>query len=101
MLGVGVGGNFVCETMGNMRRRMKVYIYILLGGMPNGIRTATLIKIQFFWDLTPCRLVNNYRRFGVPYSLRLQGTAVQCEVMYPESGGSKLLNRKETAYRQT
>ena len=41
--GKGEGGNFVCETIGNMRTRMKVHIYILIEGMPDKIRTATLI----------------------------------------------------------
>jgi hypothetical protein len=50
----------VCETMGNVLTRIKAHIHILLGGIPGEIRTAMLIKIQIFWDLTSCRLVNNY-----------------------------------------
>jgi hypothetical protein len=91
----------VCGTMGNALTRIKFHIYLLLGGMPDEIRTAMLIEIQNFWKLRSCLLANNYRRFGIPYSLRLQGTAVQCEVTYPESGGSKVVNRSGTARRQT
>ena len=91
----------MCETMCNVLTRIKVRICILLGGMPDKIRTAMLIKIQTFWNLTPWRLVNNYRHFGVTYSLRLRGTVAQCEAIYPESGGSKLLNKSGTAYQQT
>lgn len=34
----------MCETVSNIRTRMKVHTYILLAGMPDEIRTATLIK---------------------------------------------------------
>ena len=27
-------------------------------------REAVVLKIQVFWDVTPCRLVYSYRRFG-------------------------------------
>ena len=29
-----------------------------------GFLSAMLLKIRVFWDVTPCLLVNNYRRFG-------------------------------------
>lgn len=43
------------------------------------VLTVVLIKIQVFWDVTPCGLVNNrsYRRFEHAYRLPLQGQAVQ------------------------
>jgi hypothetical protein len=36
-----------------------------------------LLKIQVFWDVTPCRLVNSFRRSERFYCRRLQGQAVQ------------------------
>jgi len=39
----------------------------------------TLSKIQVFWDVTRCRLVNSYRRFEVLLYLQLQFSAVQEE----------------------
>jgi len=35
--------------------------------------TAVLLKIRFFWDVKPCRLVNVYRHFEPQYCLHLQG----------------------------
>jgi hypothetical protein len=32
-----------------------------------------LIKITYFWDLTPCCLVDKYQGLGVTYCLHLQG----------------------------
>ena len=41
------------------------------------VLTAMLFDIQVFWDVTPCRLANSYRRFGRSWFLRLQGQTVQ------------------------
>jgi hypothetical protein len=46
------------------------------------------MKIQAFWDVTPCRLVNNYQSFGEVCYLALD---------HSEDGGSKLL-RKVSKY---
>jgi len=29
-----------------------------------GVLTAVFLKIKFFWDIMPFRLVNTYTRFG-------------------------------------
>ena len=79
---VNVGGGGVIwfvRQLGSILTKIKIHIYTLLSGMPDESLTAMLMESQDFWDLTPCRLVNNYWRFGGPCSLRLQGTVVHEE----------------------
>ena len=40
------------------------------------VLSAVLLKIQAFWDVTPCRPVKMYRRFEVSYCLHLQDLLV-------------------------
>jgi len=48
-----------------------------------GCRYSTLLygSNQVVWDVTPCRLVEIYRRFEVLQSLQLQRQAVQEEFL--------------------
>lgn len=39
--------------------------------------TATMMKIQILWDVTPCPLVKIYQSFGKVYCLHLQGLIFQ------------------------
>jgi hypothetical protein len=52
-------------------------------------------KIQVFWNMMTCRLVNSYQRFAEAFSLHLQGLGSQrrlcLERLYPEDGGSQNL----------
>jgi len=42
-----------------------------------GVLTGVLVKIAVFWSVTPCCLVNSYRRLEVSCTLHLQSQAVQ------------------------
>jgi hypothetical protein len=47
------------------------------------------VKIQIFWNVTPCRLVNSYRRFGGAQCLRLHDIGL----LDPSRRRSPLLSR--------
>jgi hypothetical protein len=40
------------------------------------VLTEVWFAVQVFWDVTPCVLVNSYRRFGGTYYLHLLSQAV-------------------------
>ena len=44
---------------------------------------AVLLKIQVFWDIASCRLLNSYRHFGGAKCLHIQGSeqADECRQM--------------------
>jgi hypothetical protein len=50
--------------------RLKIMILTLYVGRNSKydarfeVLTAMLLKIEVFWDVTTCRLLNSYRRFG-------------------------------------
>jgi len=46
------------------------------------VLTAVLMKIQVFWDVAPCRLVNNNRYFGGPQCFLPQSQAVLDELFF-------------------
>jgi hypothetical protein len=37
------------------------------------LRSNIILKVYFFWNITPCQPVNSYRSFEESYCLRLQG----------------------------
>jgi hypothetical protein len=49
-----------------------VLLPISLTFVGSEILTASTTKNTVFWDVTPCSLVEIYRRFGETYFLRLQ-----------------------------
>jgi hypothetical protein len=38
-----------------------------------GVITAVKMSLMVFWAVTPCGIVDRYRRFGGTYCLQLQG----------------------------
>lgn len=44
------------------------------------VRTALLMKILVFWDLTRCRVVHNYQLSGMTCSLLLQDDKTEVEI---------------------
>ena len=72
-------------------------------GSRTGFRNATLRLIiqqstEYFWGVTPCRLVFGYRRFEVSPATR-QWTAGRCRRRH--HGASKLANRYGVTSRET
>jgi hypothetical protein len=54
--------------------------------------SATLIKLHMFWNITSCRLVCSYRRFGEDYCPYLRGSNNPKKLLEP-LGGPKNKNR--------
>ena len=44
------------------------------------VLTAVLMRIQVFWNMTQCGLVNSYVRLGETYCLHLHGREVQRDI---------------------
>ena len=44
--------------------------------------TEMLLKIQVFWDVTPCQMGSSYRRFEASFYYIFHGHAAQEEVTY-------------------
>jgi hypothetical protein len=56
------------------------------------VLTAVVMKIQVFWNVTPCRGVNSYRRFGGAQCLYFRRQTVQIDTPMSLLG---LLNPEE------
>jgi hypothetical protein len=50
------------------------YMFIILS-----VCTAAIAKVMVFWVMTPCSLINKYKRFGEKYCLHRQGQNEQDE----------------------
>jgi hypothetical protein len=62
------------------------------------ILTGVFIKLQMFWDITPCSLLKVKGRFGRKYYLHLQGRIMREEEEKAVSclGYSSILKVKDT-----
>jgi hypothetical protein len=52
------------------------------------VLTALFMKIQVFWDVTACTLVDSYYSFRGTYCLRVKVVEERTALEYSEDGGS-------------
>ena len=56
--------------------RYYLFIYLRMFPVRSEVLTAVLLKIQAFWDVTPCQPVKMYQRFEGSWCLHLQDLLV-------------------------
>jgi hypothetical protein len=67
-------------------RRCKCFpnVYTIITCARVEFLTEVLLKIEVFWDVMLCRLLNSYRHFEGPQSLHLQDQVVREEWHYSD-----------------
>jgi hypothetical protein len=53
-------------------------------------KSSAIMRIQIFWDMTPCQMVHSDRRFGRACCIHLQGLGLYMETKFPRNLGDFL-----------
>jgi hypothetical protein len=72
-----IGVMMQLRTIGTIRTPCRLATANFLNYAKYQVLTVVLMKIQILWNVTQCRLVNSYQRFGDAWCLHLQGKEVR------------------------